>query len=68
MKKNIFNNRRFKYGSLASIITAVFVAAVILINVIVTVLLNMYPLNIDITGNNKFKLTKESIAYLEELD
>ncbi len=68
MKKNIFNNRRFKYGSLASIITAVFVVAVVLINVIVTVLLDMYPLNIDVTGNNRFKLTKESVSYLESLN
>lgn len=65
--KNIFNNRRFKHGSLATIITIGFIILVVIINVIATALLERYPLNIDLTADNRFKLTNESVKYIENL-
>lgn len=65
--KNIFNNRRFKHGSLATVITIGFIILVVIINVIATALLERYPLNIDLTADNRFKLTDESVKYIENL-
>lgn len=68
MKKNIFANRRFKYGSLATIITIGFVVAVILLNVVASILLERFPLTIDLTPNQQFQLKDESIELVQALD
>ena len=57
MKKNIFNSRRFKHGSLATAMTVGFVAAVVLVNVIVGLLVERFPMNIDLTDNQIFELS-----------
>ena len=56
-----FHSRRFKFGSLATVITAVFVAAIILINVVAGLLLDRFPISIDLTADNRFELTQDSI-------
>lgn len=63
-----FHSRRFKFGSLATVITAVFVAAVILINVVVGLLLERFPVSIDLTSDNRFELTQDSVNFLSGLD
>lgn len=63
-----FHSRRFKFGSLATVITAVFVAAVILINVVIGLLLERFPVSIDLTSDNRFELTQDSINFLSGLD
>lgn len=68
MKKNIFRSRRFKHGTLATVMTAGFVALVVLVNVIVGLLVERFPLNIDLTDNQIFELSEESIDYLKGID
>lgn len=68
MKKNIFSSRRFKHGSLATVMTAGLVAAVVLVNVIVGLLVERFPMNIDLTDNQIFELSDESINYLKGID
>ena len=41
MEKKPFNKRRLKYGSLATVITVGFLAALVLVNVIVSLLLEI---------------------------
>ncbi len=67
MKMNFFKNRRFKHGSLATVITIGFIVAIVIINVIATILLERFPLNIDLTKDKRFALTKDSITYIEKL-
>lgn len=68
MNMKYFHSRRFKFGSLATVITAVFVAAVILINVVVGLLLERFPVSIDLTSDNRFELTQDSVDFLSGLD
>lgn len=68
MKKNVFNSRRFKYGSLATVITVVFLAVLVLINVVATLLMERFPLTIDLTADKRFELTEDSIDLLGKLD
>ena len=65
--KNIFKNRRFKYGSLATVITVGFIVALILINVVATLILERYPLSIDLTSDSRFKLTTESVNFVKNV-
>ncbi|MEG0691841.1 MAG: Gldg family protein [Oscillospiraceae bacterium] len=68
MKMNIFKSRRFKHGSLATIITVGFIIGIILVNVVATLLLERFPLSIDLTKDNRFELTQESVDYVKALD
>lgn len=68
MKMKFWQNRRFKHGSLSTVITAVFIAAVVLINFLAIVLLERFPLNIDLTREKMFALSQESIDFVRDLE
>ena len=68
MKKNIFNSRRLKHGTLATVMTIVFVAAVVLVNVIATILLDKFPLSLDLTKDQSFQMADDSKEFLKNLD
>lgn len=68
MKNNIFKNRRFRHGTLATVMTIVFIAAVVLVNVIATILLEKFPLNIDLTKNQSFQMADDSKDFLRSVD
>lgn len=68
MKNNIFKNRRFRHGTLATVMTIVFIAAVVLVNVIATILLEKFPLNIDLTKNQSFQMAEDSKDFLRGVD
>ncbi len=59
---------RLKYGSFATAVTAIFIAAVILINVVVGVLNNSFPMRIDMTAENAYSVNPENAEFLRELD
>ena len=67
MKKNIFNNRRFKHGSLATIMTVGLVVLVVLVNIIASMVADRLPVNIDLTDTKMYELSQESIDYVEQL-
>lgn len=68
MKKSFFKSRSFKYGTLATILTAVFVAVVILLNVVFTALCNHYLWYSDLTKEAVFTLTDSTKHYLADID
>lgn len=69
-KKSEIKSRRFKSGALAAIITCIVIVAVIVVNMIVGLLVDKVPSlsNIDLTGSNTFKLSDETIDFLESLE
>lgn len=66
--KNIFNSRKFKYGSVAILFSALFVVAVIVINLIFTALDDKYNLKYDMTKSGIFTLTDATEQVLEGID
>lgn len=66
--KKFMQNRRFKHGSLATAITIIVIAVIVAINIVATLLLDKYPLNIDLTSNNLFELSQESIDFVTNLE
>lgn len=65
-KKISFTKKRsFKYGSMATAFTAIFIAIVLLLNVGITIVGQKFPLNVDLTKTNDFGITDESIKYVK---
>lgn len=67
-EKRTFNKRKFKYGSLATAITVIFIAAVVLLNVLASQLTDRYGLKIDTTKEQLFEISDETIDYLKTLN
>lgn len=68
MKNNIFKSRRFKHGSLATIITIGFIVVLVLINVVFGMLSERFPMQIDLTADKRFELTDDSVNFVKGLE
>ncbi len=66
--KKKFNSKKLKYGSAATALTVVVIAAVVLVNVIVKLVGDRVDLTIDLTSDSIFEISQESIDYLASLN
>ena len=70
-RASFFTSRKFKYGSVATALTAVFVAVVIIVNVIFSLLSDAYSWKIDMTSYDLYSMsdsTREIVNALTEDD
>jgi len=67
MNKSFALTKKFRYGSVATIFTVMFVAVIIILNVITTALANKYLWYIDMTKEQIFTLSPEAISYIGDL-
>lgn len=63
-----FNRRKFKYGSIATAITVVVIAAVVLVNVVVELMSDRVNMSIDLTENGVFEISQETKDYLSTVN
>lgn len=63
-----FKNRKVKTGSVATAITLIVVAIVVVLNLVVGKLTDKYSLSLDMTQNKIFSLTQESLDFIKNLD
>ncbi len=72
MKSNVvpkyLKTRKFKVGSVATAITIMVVAIVVVLNLVVGKLTDKFSLSLDLTQNKIFSLTQESIDFIKKLD
>lgn len=61
-------SQKFKRGSVASGITCIGIAIVIVLNLILFALSNKYNLSLDLTNDQSFTLTGQSIDYIKGID
>ena len=61
------NKKKLKYGTAAIVITAVVVAMVVLLNVVISILSESYNMNFDLTPNSDFEISQETKDYLASL-
>lgn len=62
-------SRAFKHGGLALLITCLFIAAAVILNVIVGVLADKFPqMNFDMTGSNMSALSQNTIDFVQTID
>ncbi|MCL2035601.1 MAG: GldG family protein [Oscillospiraceae bacterium] len=66
--KKLLNSRTFRQGSAATAITAIAIAMIVVLNMVVTSLSERYILSIDLTENNLFSISEESKSFLRNLD
>lgn len=59
-KRNHIDSRKFRYGSMATAVTVVVIAVVVLINVVAGILNDRYPANLDLTKDKLFSLSDDS--------
>ena len=60
--------QRLKYGTMATIMSLLIIAAIILANVLVGIGTDKYGLKFDMTSDRRFELSDETIDMLEHLD
>lgn len=64
-KLPFYKKRGFKYGSLATAFTAIFVAIVVLLNVGLSVLSARYPISVDLTASHDYGISAATIKYVQ---
>ncbi len=67
-KKKEFNSRKLRYGGMATAVTAVAIVLVVVLNVVVGILADRFPLNLDLTQNKQFTLSEESVAIAKGIE
>lgn len=68
-QKKLKLRKKLKYGSLATTVTVIFVAVVVLVNVVVSLLGNRFPdLVLDLTTSNVYEIGEETLDYIKNLD
>ena len=60
--------QRFKYGTVATVFTVIVIAAVILLNVVVSLLTDYYGINFDMTSEKRMTITEETVNIVKNLD
>lgn len=71
MKEMIFSkfkSKKFKIGSLATAITIIGTAIIVVLNLVVGQLTDKFELSLDLTQNKIFSLTEQSIDFIKNLD
>lgn len=63
-----FQTSRFRHGSVATAFTVVFIAVVVLLNLLVSALVNKYPsVNLDLTSNGSNSLSAASLKIVDSV-
>ena len=68
-QKKLKNRKKLKYGGLATAITVIFVAVVVLVNVVVTQIGKRYPdFKLDLTTANLYAISDGTLDYIRNMD
>ena len=66
--KNPFRNKKFRHGSLSIVFTVIFIAAVVLVNVVVNLVLDRFNIEADLTTGSIYTLSEETEEYVRSVD
>lgn len=61
-KEKLRNLRRLRYGTAATVLTIVVIVAILLLNIIMDIVADRYPITWDLSANKVFTLSEESIT------
>lgn len=67
-KKPKKNLKKLKHGSMATVLTIVFIVVLVLINIVATSVFERFPLNIDMTSDNSYTISDETLDYIKSVD
>ena len=60
--------RRLGHSALSLTLTVVVIAAVVLVNIVVTMFFDKYPLSVDMTGDKRYTISEKSLEYVRKID
>ncbi len=60
--------KKFKYGTIAMITVAIVLAIVVVLNIMMSMITEKYPVKFDLTQDKRYELSQESIDFLNTLD
>lgn len=63
-----FNGKKLKHGTMATVFTCIFMALLVLVNVVTTMLFDRYPITIDLTSEKIYSVSEESEEYVKNVD
>ena len=63
--KNPFKNKKLKYGGLSILFTVIFIVAVVLVNVIITLLGDRFMPAADLTDSGLYSIEQSTVDYLK---
>ncbi len=61
------NFKKLKHGSMATVLTVVFIVVLVLVNVVATSLFERFPLNIDMTSDDSYTISDEAKDYIKNV-
>lgn len=67
-EKKQFNTKKLKYGTLATVLTLIVVAIVVAINLIAQDVTERFDLTMDLTDNDIYTISQETIDYLQSVE
>ena len=67
-EKRSFNKKKLKYGSIATVVTVIFIAAVVLVNLIAGQLSKSHDLKLDLTKDQYYEVSQQTIDYIKNID
>ncbi|WP_295207377.1 GldG family protein [Ruminococcus sp.] len=62
-----FNGKKLKHGTMATVFTCVFIALLVLVNVVTTMLFDRYPITIDLTSNKIYSVSNDTEDYVKNV-
>ena len=65
--KNFLKQRGTRRGAVSLLLTVLFIAAIVLLNIVLAAITDHYPLYIDVTENASYRLRQETKDYLGEV-
>lgn len=66
-KQSVTQSRKFRYGTVAALLTTAVIAAVIVLNVVVTALTQRFSLYVDMTGEDLYSVSEACSGMIDEL-
>jgi ABC-2 type transport system permease protein len=66
--KDLFKHKKFKHGGMSVIFIAIFITAIIMVNIITGMVLDRLDIRIDLTADRRFSIEPETVKFLESLD
>lgn len=67
-KKAKRNFKKLKHGTMATVLTVVFIVVLVLINIVATSLFEKFPLTIDMTNDDSYTLSNETLNYIKSVE
>ena len=62
------SHKKLKHATMSTILTCVFLAVLVLVNVVTTMLFERYPITIDLTADKIYSVSEDSEEYVKNVD